>query len=513
MARPSNYLDYLLGKYYRDPEGLIPSQEAQPLVHVNPNPVIPMSAEEIILAQGGPVSVADQPIGGGPPIHELGGLLRDVDPDIADIIAPEVPQAVDAQGLITSAEYPVTPDVLPPSALKYPGLAGILNVPPAATTLPAHPTKEEIVDDPFAHLAHLQRQEVYGIGSYDTTVRAEFNAIYQEVKTGRGALTEDEFNTYILDQIASLLLSPEYQASSYFEAGDKLSVTSEKTALGAAKKALQDWYTALDPSGKGDGDSLRWLNVIEGYGVEREVEPTTVIVDAGSVGTGADAGDADIDAELVQLLEDPSLYQALWQQERGIPATGRTMYEEWLADQWRTPAINYILGVDPEIGGLSEDLTYGQYLESIRGEPVGGLDPDLVRAFEALDRTGQGSAFERFSTVPGLGNIEQYLYRSTLMEQGIPPWLATNLTQQRYAGQDLYRIGRGLEPGAPSFFSSLIDMDPLAFGSGGSMSATPTATPTSLAMPMDEFVSPFSGLMVQNEDPLTEFVSPFANIV
>ena len=75
-------------------------------------------------------------------------------------------------------------------------------------------TKDTSDDSTYPHVAkasaatEAEARRITAANS--TTVRAEFNAIYQEVKTGRGALTEDEFNAYILDQITSLLLSPEY---------------------------------------------------------------------------------------------------------------------------------------------------------------------------------------------------------------------------------------------------------------------------------------------------------------
>ena len=404
-----------------------------------------------------------------------------ISPDIADILVPGAP--VGAPGVVTPDMYPTTPVVLD----------GINLISGGFISTPSDPIDEH------AHLPHAgrgraaeKRYEAHQAREYadnaDEAVRIKFNQIYLKLRNRPGARQE------LLTELAGLYGSDAYRDSSYFQRGIPGNPTTDETIAILAANTLEAWTTSLDSeigmyqvriSQAGNGKT--WKEIIDDYGVlnigdgDDPYNPTgaSTVIGEDDATVQVPMGDAT-QFNLEKLLDDPRFFAELWNKAQGIPPTGRTIYQDWLAKQWRIPAINYALIQDPLIGDLSEEeaagLSYWDYLMSIENQPVGDIRQDLVQKYSELDRTGQLSALGRFSTVQGLDNLEQMLYRSTLSGQGIPDWLASNLASQKYAGQAQYEISpRGLDPSSPSFFNTLVGGnplalggDPLAYGIGGS---------------------------------------------
>jgi hypothetical protein len=471
-----------------------------------------------------------------------------ISPNIADILIPGAP--VGSPSGVTPNMYPTTPNVLDGMDLISGGYT---------------PTPSDPIDDQHAHIAHTARTETTDDETVVTTeeetttsdpdslIRDWFNQIYTDTRNYQSADYDADTQ---LARLRALYGSDAYRDSIYFIQAIFGRPRSDGEIATLAANTLKAWTKSLDPempwrirtSAAGNADV--WSTVIHSYGVlsTDEVPTTDGIPDDPWVhGPNWPGEFPEIAAPAINpnqlgldaILQDPRYFQTLWQQSQGIPETGRTAYEEWLADQWRIPAINYALMQDPMVSpgaslegddlSFTQTVPYWDYLQSLEDRPKGwgkfDIEPGLVEAYSELDREEQLSTLGRLSSVPGLANLEQILYESSLSGQGIPSWLSSNLASQRFKGRHRYDLGpEGLDPAAPSFFNTLVGMDPLAFGRGGVSYNSPFSSPINVFQPEPTTgyggsifdPMPTTGLgssigsMAHYGAPSDEFVSPFA---
>ena len=101
-------------------------------------------------------------------------------------------------------------------------------------------------------------------------------------------------------------------------------------------------------------------------------------------------------------IQDPALFQGIYERALGIPERGRDIYSGWLANRWQdsvnqwalatTPALSDVGagGVLPETGytGRASDLSFGDWLEKVKGTAAMFGDPagssDLLTRVQAL---------------------------------------------------------------------------------------------------------------------------------
>jgi len=144
-------------------------------------------------------------------------------------------------------------------------------------------------------------------------------------------------------------------------------------------------------------------------------------------------------------------YQAIYNQANGIPSAGRSLYEKWLADQWRIPVSNWLLsqslGIDTGLTAVPTPIeqTFEDYMAGRVGQPVGTI--------------GQGGYYEAMATMsPEMQQtildrlplyVEQGLLRGALRRQGSPPFMAQSLMEQAFAptARETFEMGPQLEEG------------------------------------------------------------------
>jgi len=130
---------------------------------------------------------------------------------------------------------------------------------------------------------------------------------------------------------------------------------------------------------------------------------------------------------------DPILMQALFEQHLGIPAAGRSRFQQFLADQWRIPATEYVLLQRGLLGGLgegNEDQSFQEYLTG-RTRPVPSMQGDFLCAL-----TSMGSN-EQLGLLEGLGAFREQAMQQVFLgalQQKHPRYLAENLAQRAFSG-------------------------------------------------------------------------------
>jgi len=110
-----------------------------------------------------------------------------------------------------------------------------------------------------------------------------------------------------------------------------------------------------------------------------------------------------------EYLNDPALWQGIFNRQYGIPTAGRSMYQTWQANQYPRTAAGYELQAQPEFAHLqpvgAEPETYASYLANRPGQSMRQLGPgSRFEAFSGLDPTGQRGILERMQT-PGAASL------------------------------------------------------------------------------------------------------------
>jgi len=191
------------------------------------------------------------------------------------------------------------------------------------------------------------------------------------------------------------------------------------------------------------------------------------------------------------ILDTPALWRASYNQQMGIPATGRSIYQSWLANQYGRAASAYSLGqvgqgpgsgwtpeyVDDEGVLVPSSWTGGQtfrdWLTANRTTPAGwGWGATPFYNYRQLGGQQQREFMERMPTGAGF-NPEQELLRSRFGRAGMPSWLANQMTTQAQAQRGAWAVDpeRGLAtgPDAPSFLNYLFER----YGMGGGTQINP----------------------------------------
>ncbi len=104
-------------------------------------------------------------------------------------------------------------------------------------------------------------------------------------------------------------------------------------------------------------------------------------------------------------IQDPSLFQGIFEQVLGIPERGRDIYSGWLADKWQDAVNAWALATAPELadplteGGVTTqgwsgqplDLSFEDWLNKVKGTAAMFGDPgksaNLLTRIQALDPT------------------------------------------------------------------------------------------------------------------------------
>ena len=130
-------------------------------------------------------------------------------------------------------------------------------------------------------------------------------------------------------------------------------------------------------------------------------------------------------------IQDPALFQGIYERALGIPERGRDIYSGWLANRWQdsvnqwalatTPALSDVGagGVLPETGytGRASDLSFGDWLEKVKGTAAMFGDPagssDLLTRVQALapgrarELVGEGGELNLKGATGALNNALQ----------------------------------------------------------------------------------------------------------
>ena len=74
--------------------------------------------------------------------------------------------------------------------------------------------------------------------------------------------------------------------------------------------------------------------------------------------------------------------RALYEQAMGLPATGRSEYQKWVAEQWRTTVQEFEFG--KALGQIPAEQTFQQFLASRQGRPLTELSPGVLASIRGL---------------------------------------------------------------------------------------------------------------------------------
>jgi hypothetical protein len=141
---------------------------------------------------------------------------------------------------------------------------------------------------------------------------------------------------------------------------------------------------------------------------------------------------------------DPTFFQNIFEDVYGIPTAGRSPYQTWLANQWRTPAAGYALSQAGVQGGLPavQGRTFEEYLQARRtptatapsGIPI-GLGGGYLQSLTAMEPQAQRALLE---TLP------DYVQTQALLggfQSQYPRFMAGPMTAQAIAPE----LGRQFE--------------------------------------------------------------------
>jgi hypothetical protein len=176
-----------------------------------------------------------------------------------------------------------------------------------------------------------------------------------------------------------------------------------------------------------------------------------------------------------EMLEDPSAWQALYNQAMGIPSAGRSAYQNWLSGQYGRAATQYSLAqADPaSTAGMSfRDWISPTGVEAAtaRRDPTSWLGPTALNTFAGSTGQRQREIMERMPTGGGFNPLQTML-QSRFQTRGAPSWIARNLTRQamgeapQFAIDPQGMLAEGAD--APSFLGYLLGRYGLGTATGG----------------------------------------------
>jgi hypothetical protein len=191
------------------------------------------------------------------------------------------------------------------------------------------------------------------------------------------------------------------------------------------------------------------------------------------------------------VLDTPALWRSYYNQQMGIPATGRSIYQSWLANQYGPAAAGYSLGqvgqgagsgwtpetVDAEGNVVPAKWqggqTFADWLEANKTTPTEwGWGATPFYNYRELGGQQQREFMDRMPVGAGF-NPEQELLRSRFGRAGMPSWFANQMTTQAQAQRGQWAVDpeRGLVTGpeAPSFLNYLFNR----YGMGGGTQMNP----------------------------------------
>ena len=120
---------------------------------------------------------------------------------------------------------------------------------------------------------------------------------------------------------------------------------------------------------------------------------------------------SSLGADRAGFLDDPALWQAVFERNFGIPAAGRSMFQSWLANQFGRVATGFELGTQHELEPGLKPQTFEQFLATRPGTSIRDLGPrSRFDRFSALAPGTQREVLERLQT-PG---AEQFIAESGL---------------------------------------------------------------------------------------------------
>ena len=140
-------------------------------------------------------------------------------------------------------------------------------------------------------------------------------------------------------------------------------------------------------------------------------------------------------------LNDPNLFRAIFAQQRDLPATGRSPYQQFIADQWRVAATEYALrgeGLGGGLGGsLDEPTNFFDFLEARTG-PASRLQGNFLQELTDIPFNDQMTLFEGLG---GFGDIaRRQVFLGGLRDQ-FPSFIAEGIAQQAFSQPSLDRFG------------------------------------------------------------------------
>ena len=150
-------------------------------------------------------------------------------------------------------------------------------------------------------------------------------------------------------------------------------------------------------------------------------------------------------ANVRDLLDDPGLYTALYEQAQGIPTSGRSMYQGWLANQAIVPIAEHNLRQDPMLGLKDPesqrfpDQTFQEYMIARRGQPTTFVDRSYFDALTGLSPNAQQAAIERLPEGQR-DQIQRALVRGALRSQGASRHFARALTEQAFRRRGQFAV-------------------------------------------------------------------------
>jgi hypothetical protein len=153
---------------------------------------------------------------------------------------------------------------------------------------------------------------------------------------------------------------------------------------------------------------------------------------------------------------DPDLFPILWAQSFGIPERGRSRYEQFLADQWRPAAAEYLLRADPEFGGLPQVGGFNQpFSQFLSGRPelpgMHGIHRDNPYQANFLGQLTNLDPRVQVDILKGMGDQEDFVTREVFrhgLQSKYPSFIANNLTTQAFSPES-----RGYFETSPEAFS------------------------------------------------------------
>ena len=199
-------------------------------------------------------------------------------------------------------------------------------------------------------------------------------------------------------------------------------------------------------------------------------------------------------ADQAEILGAPQLWQSVYNQQMGIPATGRSIYQNWLASQYGRAASAYSLGqigagsgwqpavmeLDPEgretnvvktpaqwSTGSTGGQSFRDWLPTNTATQDWGWTPTQFENFQNLTGQQQRQFMERMPQGAGFDPQAQ-LIQSRFGAAGVPNWLSNQMTRQAQLQAPAWAVsptgGLDTGPGAKSFLDYVFNRYGLGAG-------------------------------------------------